>query len=791
MRYHYRILGITVCLLCTQLGASVSRAQAQEAGYGLEVRRYDTVVLSGGRTIDGQIIEDNADFVEILNAKNIKQQFRRAEVTSVIRAVTPKEAHRNRMKQDSFSADDYEDQLAVGRWAAEYGDEIGELAIANLEVATRLRPSEREPVELLLPLLEQRDTSLLDDKDMDRELGIYLRALDAGVPLPELATRAATLFEKQRDFESAIVILKKLFAAGDPPAGIGERVAELLNRAGRRDEARTWVEDLLSSAPAESRDRLQAMHAGWLLEDVAVGNIEARTEFLAAVDELSDDSGSKHLLTGSYYLVIGDVERAKAPLGKAGQLGVFDAPAIVTYALVFAQGGDNKKARQTLENARKAVGVRLYLDLVRAYVLENEGDTAGALQLLQRTAENENASWQTQMVYLHALRRLSPTKAEASLDATVKPYLREFADNPVAFAEGALLLADEALRNGDGPTARRWFDYAGSAGHEGKEFYLGLAHAHLMEGGNPARARAALDAAHSLAPADIDVWNTLGYAEYRAGAFDRSLEYFDRVIASFPEEQRKDPNPPAQLAYARNGRYLVEAATGQELWSDSFDRAAGEKVLNNWVEAETYGIEVGLANGNAFFRGTQDYEDDGRTVIYREIPGERLARVRVTLAVPKGLAGGTVGLRLEDLSGASGLVFLRHPDGDLAFSVNGRSSSEVVRAPEEPVTPEEAESAEGSHPGAEYSMNERVIWPAGDSEMHSLEIRFEGDGGREVSLYFDNQRVAQGISVGFSTAGTIRTGVSFMAPKGTRCDVKIQLFEVFQSRVDDSRERKY
>lgn len=759
----------------------------QDENYGYDVRRYDTLVLSGGRRIDGQILEDNGDFVELLNDKNIKQQFRRSEVKEIIRAVLPKEAYRKRMKREGFQSDSYDDQLAVGKWAAQYASEIGQLAIVNLEIATRIDPSQQETYELLLPLLADHPGEVRDDAALDAELGIYLRGLEAGIALPELATRAADHFEKQRDYESAIVVLKRLYSqSAEPPDGTGGRVAELLNRSGRRDEARAWVEDLLTKAPAAARDRLQAMHAGWLLEDVAVGNVEARATFLDVVSSLADDSGIKHLLRGSYFLILDDADTAAEPLRRAGQLGVFDAPAIVTYALLYAQTGDSKQARLTLENARKAVGVRVSLALVRAYLLENDGDDAGALQLLRTTMnEASDAPWQAWIVYLHALQRLAP---DESIDAPVRTYLKRFVDNPVAFAEGALLLADQALRDGDGPKARRWFDYAGVGGHEGFEYYLGLAHAHMMEGGNPVRARAALDAARALSSDNLDVWNTLGYAEYTAGAFERASQEFERVIATFTEEERELPEPPAALAYALAGRYLVNAATGQELWADNFERADGQKPLNSWDESETYGIEIGLRQGSAIFEGTQEYEDDGRTALLREVQGERLARIRVTLSVSKGLQQGTVGLRIEDENGGSGLVFFRHPDGDLSFSMNGRDRSDVVRTPTADETTNGDEGGE-QHPSVEYAMK-RVLWDAADDDTHTLEIRFDEDQ-REASLFFDGVRIARGVPVSFATKGTLRTGVSFMAPKRERCGVKIELFEVFKTRIDDTRERTY
>ena len=148
-----------VVALLISLVVVTTRATGQDGEYGYEVRRHDTIVLENGQELDGTILEENSDFVEFLDDKNIKTQYRRGQIQKIIAAVTPAAAYRNRTRHSDYRVDRFADQLALGRWAAQYADEIGVEAISNLERATRLDPTQLEPYELVLPLLEQHPGS--------------------------------------------------------------------------------------------------------------------------------------------------------------------------------------------------------------------------------------------------------------------------------------------------------------------------------------------------------------------------------------------------------------------------------------------------------------------------------------------------------------------------------------------------------------------------------------------------------------------------------------------------------
>lgn len=760
----------------------------------IDVRPFDLVVRrSDGREFEGEIVEETDFRVELLT-RGQRMRFNKEDVLRIERRVLPLEAYRNRQRLATFDAGRHADQLALGQWAARYPEDLAEQAIQHLVQATMLAPAAAEAYALLLPLFERTSLSTCTPAELDRRLGVYVRGLAGPAASVSMARRAADVLEQLGDPAGAIVLLEQSLTlpeavrAAEPTEALAaeDRLVRMLAAAGRREEARALLTRILPSRAGSAARDLRVLEGHWLLEDCAAGAEDTCQELLAAVGPLmaGDDAGEAYLLRGSYHVLVGDLEAALADLAQAAGRGVMDARALLTYALCFARDGHFAKSQEALRQVRNVSAVAAHARLVEAYLLENLGEGEAALALLEDVVRQPSATWQAWLQYAQTLQRVRGESAGERL----RPMLRSHQDNPVAFSEAALLLADEALRTGDGAGARRWLDYAGMAIGEDAEFYLRMGQAHLMPGGDARRARAALEQALELKADDHDVQNALAALEYRAGHLLRARDLFGGVTKAFSEEERKAADPPATLAYALRGLDQSERALTEELWTDAFDRQAGPKVLNNWVEEETYGIEIGIhEGGGAYLTGTQQFEDEGLTVLWREVPAERLSRVRVPLAVREGHRAATVGLRIEDAQGQTGLIFFRHPDGDLRFAFNRRGSeSEVVRFPQRVQGAAESEDLSDRDPRKAYDMA-FCEWPAGP-ESHTLEIRF--DAGGSATLYLDDERVARRVEAAF-LKGSVRIGISVMAPLGTRLAVEVQRVEIFRRRPAEAGNRRF
>lgn len=791
----FRMNALSFALSLLALASFGAPTVGAQDGPDLEVREYDTIFKKDGTTLTGTILEENVALIELMTTHRAKLSIRPEDVERIQRRVTAEQAFENRL-QYNFDPKNAEHYFQLAQWSQQH-PELQEKTTDAFLRTVELDPSRGDAFLSLFPLLDQTAPVDLSGADRDRQLGAFLGGMDAGLEMLQLPSRTAELFEAMGDRESAIFMLRRALAVPEEvrsqdPVGatVEQRLAVLLNQEGKREEARELVEDILGQREDGAAQKLLQMRAAWLLEDLSQGKADVEQRFLDTIQRLlavDPKDPDAYLLRGSYRLMKEDFEGANQDLYKAGEVGAMGGVPIVTYALQFALQGEFKKANEALAQIRKVTAVRHQHRMVSAYLLENQGELEQAVELLKESVAEADAPWQAWVLYLQTLAKADPN---ADLQREGQPFLERFQDNPVAFAEGALLLAQHALQEGDEAGARRWLDYAGMVNEGDAEYYLATAHAHLREGGDPRRARAALTLALELDPEGIATRNALAFLEYREGNFGAARDLFDEVIARFSEEQRDEATPPAELAYALRCREFVAAAIADETWRDDFNRASGDKVLNNWDEQETFNVEIGLRDGAASFRGQQDFEDDGLTVLSRSLSGDRLVRIRMQVRIKTGASALRLGLRLEDEDQQNGIVFLRDKDGVLKFSLNRGDGSTVFEVPDPATVPEgQEEEPDSDDPSARFDMV-RVEWPA-DSEVHVLEIELDRDQKGSGSLYFDGVRVARNVDIPFrGRRGDINVGVSGSALKGKSYDFEVLNFEIFRQIPEGNKRRR-
>ncbi|MFN0057169.1 MAG: tetratricopeptide repeat protein [Planctomycetota bacterium] len=766
-----------------------------------EIRLLDTIRLKNGNEFQGVILSEDPYRVEFQRRTGLQATggpiitYNRDDIAAIVPHNWPRDIYVRKARVTK--AHDAGGQHELARWChatcqdPKIPDDqrLWDEARKHFELATAIDPMLPTAYQALLELYARTPDSQKTMDQHNAEMGVYLRGLRAGISIPELAFRAARVLEALGEPEGASLMLERLLAnASALELALREAVeteyVRLLEATGRRADAQEFMK-VIGQRGGDTSVDLLLIKLNWLLESMAQGDATAAAaidETAAAVLKLDPESGRAFLLRGTRHMLAGDYDRAAQDFTQAIQQGMVSAEPILTVVLNYALSGFGKKALEMLGSVstHNVPEQQINQQLVRAYLLENSGDLKNAWDLIRQSATAELTTWQARIVYLQALDRFEPS---ASFDALVGAFLKDYAQNPVAFAECALLMGDRALRVGDGARARRWIDYAASVLPLDIELALRLGHAQLLEGGDLERARQVLEDALRRDNKNLDVRNALGCLEYRAGNLELARAQFDKVLAGFDKAALEAAEPQPALAYALASRAQIEATLTEELWRDDFERENAKKLLNNWVDAMSYGVELGIRGGAAAFQGTQKFEADALTMFHRTFDGELpVRRVRARFKLVSGMDRARVALRCEDAQGVEGLVFYRDLDGVMCFALNSRDKSESFRPAETAAVAVPAESTAASAERRDDPFKlQRVVWPL-DGHPHRLEIRATGETG-VAELYFDDERVASNVRVPIRARGQLRVGVSGQAELGVNYDFEVLDFEVFRRKA--------
>ena len=772
---------LTSCLLLLVLSLWSCSLPVWSGDDDLEVRRWDRLELVNGKVFEGELVAESPLEITFRQKSSddeagIEFSLPRSDVRRLLRRNPPEAVYKLRLR--NFDPSSFDLQRALGLWCQEV--DLEKNAISHLEDACRLRPQVEEIYDLLIPLYDARAASGIAVFD-DREIGTVLEAIRSGIDNPWLRKRAVDGLLSIGDRIGAILILEEISAAsgdGEEEIAARARLAVLLQETGKEEEARRWARRLRESGAAGRFPGVLILEARWLLGDRSSGDLAAGAMLEERVQSLLERDasvGEAHLLLGSLRLLEDRVEESIAEFKKAFRAGAVDAVAAVTFALAFARSGDSTKALELISAARTSERVAIEWRLVEVYIQENLGQYDDALLLLEDILASEEASWQARILALTTRQRLDP---DVTIDGEIEKILLAHGSNDSAFAECSLHLGDMALRSGDISGARRWLEYALRAGSRTPETWLRLALAQRGPGGDDRRALEALDTALKERPDDPDLLNALGDLRYRQGDLEGARKSFDRVVGTYPRKMREEeagPLPPA-LRYAISSRQLALRAIEEELWIDNFDRNDGAQVLNNWIERETFGIDIGLLANSVRFDGVQRFQPDGLTMVVRPLTTPRLSGIRATMRLRVGNVPVRVALRIEDDSG-TGLILFRDRDGIIGYTLTGRGDPVVVRS---------------DSPGEDSEEQKLVktVWPA-DARAHTLEIRLGNDDKSGASIYFDGSRVARKIPFRMRRLRSLNAGVSTQAELDVSFSLDLERFEVFRRKARSDGERQY
>ncbi len=786
-------LVMVLTLACGVLGPafdSTLRAQTQDAA--LEVRQFDRIVLrdsvaSRKKIWEGEITAENDDEIT-LKSGSVSQVFAKLDILRIERRNPPDQVYKRRARR--AANDSAEDQFELAKWCLNY--QLLEQARDHLEQTIRLAPETEAAYPPLLAIyVAQLDRNRSRER-RDSEVGVCRAGLEAGISQPDLNRVLARNLEYFGD--AALAVEYWLDYLESESLSEPERVAaikktvRLYEQLGDQDRAREFLNSHSSSGDLEIR----LIEADWQLERLARGEDDAWSELdriTRQVLDVESENAQAHLLRACALTLRRQFSAANEAYKRA--FGVDQGPAVcLSWALCMAQQKQEKTdelATKLLatqyQNAKDSEDPHLFSQyrLIESYLLENNGNIEEALRLLESAAE-QATDWQTRAIYHYTLDRLE--RSQDLRDRVAEQALSN-SQNSVAFAENCLLLADMALRAGEGGEARRWIGYALEVSPADFEVCLRAGVAELEAGGDLARAREYLGRASAIDPKSVDLRNALGCLEYRLGNYDAARGWFRGVISEFENQISSAPEVeenelPPELLYAREADQKIESVLREEVWIDSFTQPDG-KVVNNWQTQVGFGIDVQQVDSEIEFRGQQQFEADGLTILNRVVRADRLTRVRCRVKLGSGTDALRVGLRLEDKSGARGLVFYRDPDGVLAFAINSGSGEPSVHRPRDEDPDENSEGA-----AEENRLNlKRLVW-RDDGQYHQLEIRLDSESSRGARLYFDDVQVAENVSLPLGRSGEIMVGVSGQADLGIDYQFVVDDFEIFRKRLAET-----
>ncbi|OUU26123.1 MAG: hypothetical protein CBC13_00850 [Planctomycetia bacterium TMED53] len=774
-------LSFFVCFSLSLCGA----ANAQGAADDLEVRPQDILELTNGNRFIGKIIIERDDFIKFETAGG-STTVQKSDISRILYSNPPEAVYEKRLKL--IEANSYDDQIELSDWCMEPRIELRSRAISHLESAVNLDASLSAAFERLLPLYINREFLTTDESERDRNLlaesEVLLRGIRAGVDLAgfDLRDSAVRSLIRIGDLDAAVILLEEI-AQGDrsDAATISamRRLVVLYDALGRIDDSRNTALQLREGGDGSDSEVL-LREIRWAAEDHAAkvpGSGEKVETLMEDLLAFGDVPGSAYLCRGSVRLLDGDLAGAETDFRKAFSAGEVDAVAATTYALSFARKGDFQRALDLLASAAESGLAPVDWRLVEAYVLESQGDLASALRMYEEARTRPDSTWQSSVLAISARRRI-----EKDWDPvpSIQNLMQSDILSAAAFSECCLMLGDLYLERGENAAARRWLEYALASGLSSPELRLRLAMAQSGPGGNLERAKDLLANVTDEDPENPDSWNAYAKFLYAMKDFSGARDALQRSISLFSRDEKESQavDMPASLSWAMRSLRKVDRLLGEEYWVDEFRRESDSALRNNWIEEESFGVNVSLVDGMAIFDGVQKFQPDRLTTIKRDLLTPRFVGIRTSIRLLKADEGTRVGLRIEDQSGG-GIVFFRDPDGMLGFVLLGDSDPQMIRS----------DSSEFSE---EYDLVPTRWEPS--PVGHSMEISFsssDSDGKGNAELWFDGRLVARDLPYRISRKRGLQAGVSGQAPLDSGYTMQVELFEVFRKRPRQSQEREF
>ena len=121
--------------------------------------------------------------------------------------------------------------------------------------------------------------------------------------------------------------------------------------------------------------------------------------------------------------------------------------------------------------------------------------------------------------------------------------------------------------------------------------------------------------------------NGLAWCVYLSGdSVEATTQFADLV-----ERRRNEPDADAAKVYAEDQIRRINDNESKEIWSDRFERRAGERIGKGWLKEEPHGLVISLQDGALQLRGQA--RSEGRTRIYQEISAGRFVSFEANVRI--------------------------------------------------------------------------------------------------------------------------------------------------------------
>ncbi len=298
-----------------------------------------------------------------------------------------------------------------------------------------------------------------------------------------------------------------------------------------------------------------------------------------------------------------------------------------------------------------------------------------ALSWLAETTANPEEAWRyVELAYEAApndpwtLYQRGRLLAARDDDEGAAAAFQEALEIELDFEDALVERAELAFRASEHEAAERYLERAVSLDPSRAEVHV-LRGLNLLQLDRIEDAADAFEAAKALEPQNPTALNGLAWCEYRRGNAGEAIIQLGHVDEMRTPLGEDDPH----AVWARGQIERITDHREKELWTDSFDRSASTRLLNDWNKDESRGPTARIADGAVVVEGV--FTSSGSARVWQNIQ----ASLWVAIEADVWVSGDTVAnaglfVARERLVGSTeetvaGVAVLRHKDGALQYVI--------------------------------------------------------------------------------------------------------------------------
>lgn len=455
---------------------------------------------------------------------------------------------------------------------------------------------------------------------------IYERLLAGGYDKdPLVLARRADLLARFRMFDRADAGYREALRWGRADWMVLWRYGRFLLERGRTAEA---VEALAKACKFEpSTAETKALRAA-LRADHGRARFQAGDPGLAldwfqrsANAELGFGLASAGILSAQLYAGGRSDDSLNGVLDNELQGASFDL--LLAIGLAHLDARDWTSAKANLELAAEADPFRAY-EAWRAlsWLAELTGHPEEAFQYIELAYENAPDDlytlYQRGRLLVHA----------DDLEQAVESFEGAL-DLELDLGDGLVAIADVARISGQHAAAERYFERSLGLDPD-RPLVHSLRGFNYLQNGESGAAEASFREALRLEGGLASAANGLAWCLYLSGDSGEATTQFADLVA----RRRAESDDDAAKLYAEAQILRIGEHDAKEVWTDGFERRAGERIGKGWFKEEPHGLLITLKEGALAIDGQA--RSEGRTRVYQEIPAGQFVSFEALVTIESG-----------------------------------------------------------------------------------------------------------------------------------------------------------